>query len=343
MQQFNNYKVTYRSPSNIAFIKYWGKKGRQLPINPSLSMTLSNSYTETTVEFSQSESGFELVSIEVEGVESLKFREKLLTFFNSIIDELSFLKNYKITIKTSNTFPHSAGIASSASGMSALCLCLLSLEAKLENKTLDLNRVSFFSRIASGSASRSIFPQFAHWGESFLDDSSNEFAREIHFENLPKLYDAIAIVSSSEKSVSSSSGHALIESHPYKEGRILQANHNFKAMVSSLRDNNLNEFGVLLEEEALSLHALMMSSNPSFILLEAQSLEVIKLIREFRLKTNLPLYFTIDAGPNIHMIYPENNKDEIEDFINTTIKPLSKKIIFDCRGEGPQFMGESFE
>ena len=343
MSHFNKYQVTYRAPSNIAFIKYWGKKGRQLPINPSLSMTLSESYTETCLEFTRSDSGFSLESIYVDDIENISFRAKLDTFFNSILDELDFLNSYKLTIKTSNTFPHSTGIASSASGMSAICMGLIHFEAKLKEIPFSLERASFYSRIASGSASRSVYPGFSHWGESHLLNSSNEYAREISFSKIPKLYDAIAIVSASEKTVSSSVGHSLINFHPFKEGRINQANCNFKDIIHALENNQFNQFGEILEQEALSLHALMMSSSPSYILLEPKSLELINRVRAFRDKTKLSLYFTIDAGPNIHLIYPETHKTEIESFIKSELNNIAKDIIFDSQGTGPEFISEKYE
>ena len=126
-----NGSVIWRSPSNIALIKYWGKHGIQLPKNPSLSLTLASSCTDTQLEYEMKD-GTNDGQIELDFFfhesENEPFRQKILTFLNSLSPEMPFLKQLKFTLKTGNSFPHSAGIASSASSMSALALCLCSLE-----------------------------------------------------------------------------------------------------------------------------------------------------------------------------------------------------------------------
>ena len=124
--------VKWSSPSNIALIKYWGKRGNQIPANPSISFTLDKckTLTELTFELRNSNDGFSF-EVYFDGVLKPDFQPKIETFFKRIEAYVPFVKNYHFKINTKNTFPHSSGIASSASGMSALAMCLLSLEQQI--------------------------------------------------------------------------------------------------------------------------------------------------------------------------------------------------------------------
>ena len=131
-----NGSVTWSSPSNIALVKYWGKKDNQIPENPSVSFTLDHCKTITTLSYSKKESN-DAFSFDVflDGEQKDSFKPKIETFFKRIEKYAPFLKDYHFKIETSNTFPHSSGIASSASGMSALALCLVSIEIDVAGVT----------------------------------------------------------------------------------------------------------------------------------------------------------------------------------------------------------------
>lgn len=130
--------ITWSSPSNIALVKYWGKKTNQIPENPSISFTLDHCKTITTLSYSakqtQEKFAFEVY---LDGEKKDDFKPKIATFFKRVENYLPFLKNFHFKIETSNTFPHSSGIASSASGMSALALCLMSIERALSEDMSD--------------------------------------------------------------------------------------------------------------------------------------------------------------------------------------------------------------
>ena len=334
MLQPNN-KVSYRSPSNIAFVKYWGKHGRQLPMNPSISMTLDHCATEMSLSFSKSKSTG-LQSFKFEGVENEKFATRIRKFTESITDIIPSLNNVSFSIESKNTFPHSAGIASSASAMSALACCLIEMESIMTGDRFDKNKASLVSRLGSGSACRSIFPKYAIWGETKLGYGTNDYAieaQDIH-QDFSELKDAIVIVSSDEKEVSSSVGHELMNTHLFKEVREFQAHENMRQIMSAMKNGDFESFGDVLENEALTLHAMMMTSYPSFILLRPNSIAVIESVKQFRKETGLPLYFTIDAGPNIHLIYPKSIELKVESFISESLSALSEKIIFDRIGDG---------
>lgn len=341
-------KVTWQAPSNIALVKYWGKKAVQLPQNPSISFTLKHSITTLSITATKNRSDNDSSAVSLsfffEGLENSKFSSKIIIFLNTQLDRFPWLCNHHLEIHSSNTFPHSSGIASSASSMSALCLSLLSIDElitgiKLEPSTF-FRQASELSRLASGSASRSLYGGLVSWGQSeSIENSSNAYASA--FDSCHELFsdycDSILIVDDGEKSVSSRAGHGLMETHPFKQQRFQLAGKNLSALVLALRSGDLATFITLVEEEALMLHALMMTSTPSYILLKPQSLWLIDQIKSFRQKNNIPVCFTIDAGPNIHLLYPQSYQSTVRAWIESELAPglVGKMWIHDEVGSGP--------
>jgi diphosphomevalonate decarboxylase len=339
--------VTWQSPSNIALIKYWGKKGFQLPANPSLSITLSSSFTETSVLYTPVKKGAgTLREFTFEGSPHPIFKIKIQQFLGTIRNRLKFLEFYDLSISSKNTFPHSAGIASSASAMSALALCLCSIEYQLANKereTEDFFRnASLIARIGSGSASRSLYGKFVLWGESKnINQSSDEYAiplqTTIHpvFENFR---DTILIVSSGEKPVSSRAGHALMQNNPFAEARYLQAKNNLSELLKAIASGDLDTFIEITENEALTLHGMMMASKPGYTLMEPNTLEILQRIKQFREQTNAKVCFTLDAGPNVHLLYPATDALKVKNFIDKELEKYcsNQQVIDDKMGTGPK-------
>lgn len=344
MQEEQSGKVKWKSPSNIALVKYWGKHGRQLPRNPSISFTLANAHTITEISYAYNPSqNITLVNFSFEGKTNTKFEEKIKIFLESIIDQLPFLKGLTLNIESSNSFPHSSGIASSASAMSALAMCLLDIESQIFDTELDLQKASVISRLGSGSASRSVFPKIAIWGETEgIASSSDLYAIPYHQtvdEIFTTFHDDILIVSPNEKAVSSRAGHALMDVNPYATTRFEQANSHMATIISAMEQGDLETFGDIVEREALTLHALMMASNPPYILMEPNTIEAIRIIRQFRQDTNIPVYFTLDAGPNIHLLYPHNYLHDISPLKDSLLPYcVDGRIIKDIVGDGPEKM-----
>lgn len=322
-------KVGWRSPSNIALVKYWGKRDKQLPQNPSISFTLSECCTETFVTYEKSKSfGFTFF---FEGQENPAFGAKIEKFLLDNQAFFPFINQLNLKVESRNTFPHSSGIASSASSMSAFVMCLLDIEyyfARIERQRAGIfsvvpQKASYFSRLASGSASRSVYPKMALWGATpYYEGSSDEYAVPLENDIHPvfKTYhDSIMIVSGETKSVSSRAGHSLMEGNPYAPARYAQANENIKNLLAALKSGDLETFMNITESEALQLHALMMCSNPSFILMKPNTLRIIEEVRRFRNETNIPLCFTLDAGPNVHLLYPESEAKKVEKFIKSEL------------------------
>ena len=333
-------KVGWQSPSNIALVKYWGKRGKQLPQNPSISFTLSECRSETYVSYEQSDHfGFRFF---FEGQEKPAFGAKIEKFLMDNKASFPFLDQLNLTVESHNTFPHSSGIASSASSMSAFVMCLLDIESQLIGKDIDFQKASYFARLASASASRSVYPKMALWGATdCYKGSSDEFAVSLENDIHPvfKTYrDSILIVSNAQKSVSSRAGHGLMEGNPYAPARYAQANENIKNLLAALKSGDLDTFFNITESEALQLHALMMCSNPSFILMKPNTLNLINEIRQFREETKIPLCFTLDAGPNVHLLYPENEAEKVESFIKSELLTYCNqgRWIADHVGDGPK-------
>lgn len=337
-------KTGWSSPSNIALVKYWGKKGMQIPMNPSLSFTLSKSLTETIVEYSPSENGNLGLDFYFDGIPNQHFAQKTSDFFGRIINIFPFLKQLDFKIYSKNTFPHSTGIASSASGMSALALAICDIENKHFNSFASSDefykKASFVSRLGSGSACRSVYGQASTWGQiQGLTETSDLYASKLDFElhSVFRNYkDTILIVDPDKKKVSSTDGHKLMDSNVFKEQRIVQAENNLTLLIEALKEGDTDSFIKVVENEALTLHALMMTSDPAFILIKPNTLSIIENLWEFRKDTQIPVAFTLDAGPNIHLLYPEKHHNEVSEFITSLEEFTNGLIIIDKIGNGPE-------
>jgi diphosphomevalonate decarboxylase len=336
----------WECPSNIAFLKYWGKKHFQQPLNPSVSMTLSHSRTVISVEYLYQRKLKKMAfSYFFEDKQQLAFEDRYRQYLEHVSKYLPFLNHTELVIKSHNTFPHSAGIASSASSFGALALVLCDMERQLfgtlsEDSDL-IEKASFLARLGSGSACRSVYGGFSLWGRTEdLMSSTNEAAISLNFIIHPVFSDycdSILIVDSAKKEVSSSAGHRLMEHHPYASARVNQAFDNLKKILVSLQYGKEQAFLALVEEEALTLHAMMLTSQPGYILLKPNSLEVIDRIRQFRSATGMPVSFTLDAGANVHLIYPGRLISEVKPFIEGQLAGFCQKgkVIHDRIGTGP--------
>lgn len=334
--------VKWQSPSNIAIVKYWGKRkdGVQLPQNPSISFTLKNCRTETSVFYEEADR-FGL-QFRFDGKENPEFQAKIEKFINTYMDFFPSLNHLDLNISSHNTFPHSSGIASSASSMSALVLCLLDIERMVTGaKEIDKRKASSLARLASGSASRSLFPKMALWGATdSVPESSDEYAlslEEVIHPVFKTYHDSILIVSDAKKSVSSRAGHALMDTNPYASARFATAQRNVSDLLQVLKAGDLEQFIRITESEALQLHALMMCSEPSFMLMKPNTLRIINTLQEFRNETDIPVCFTLDAGPNVHILYPDQDAEMVERFIMDELEHycVEGQWIPDQVGEGP--------
>jgi diphosphomevalonate decarboxylase len=318
-----NGSFEWSAPSNIALVKYWGKKDNQIPANPSISFTLNQCKTITKLTFSKRENdgsfSFDLL---FEGKPKEDFKPKIQKFFERIFDYCPYLKDFHFTIDTQNTFPHSSGIASSASGMAALAMNVMSLEKALNSSISEeyfYQKASFLARLGSGSACRSVKGSVVVWGNHTEISGSSDlfgvaFPSTIH-DNFKNYQDTILLVDKGEKQVSSTVGHDLMFGHPFAEKRFEQAHENLSKIKNVLENGDVENFIKIVESEALTLHGMMMTSMPYFILMKPNTLEIINKIWNFRNETQIPVCFTLDAGANVHVLYPNQNKEAVLQFI----------------------------
>lgn len=338
-KSIDNGSVTWSSPSNIALVKYWGKKEHQIPENPSISFTLNDCKTITKLTFSRkNENGGFSFEVFLDDEKKDDFKPKIEIFFKRIEAYLPFLKGYHFKIETSNTFPHSSGIASSASGMSALTCCLMSVERLLNGDEITngyfIQKASFLARLGSGSACRSLEGDLVVWGKhEEINDSSDLYGTKYPFEvhkNFKNYQDTILLVDKGEKQVSSTVGHNLMHGHPFAEERFKQASKNLSSLITVFKQGDLDGFIKIVESEALTLHAMMMTSMPYFILMKPNTLEIINKIWGYRKQTNSKVCFTLDAGANVHVLYPENETESVLKFIKNELVAYCQNAHYIC-------------
>lgn len=298
-------KTTVVAPANIALIKYWGKKNDELrlPLNSSISMNLSNCYTTTTVEFSRDflQDDFKYL-IREEEFSDVK-EEKRVFLQVDMIRKLAKIKE-KVKIRTQNSFPKGAGIASSASGFAALTYALvLALNLQLSKK-----EVSILARIGSGSACRSIPDGFVIWEKGL--NSNNSYARSLYPSGYWRLCDLVVLINSQKKKTASTKGMENCFTSPFMKTRLATLPKRIRAVYAGLKNKNFQILGEALEEDAMNMHAVMMTQKPPLFYWEPTTLDLVKNIVLWRNEGPM-VYFTIDAGSNLHLIFEEKNKDTV--------------------------------
>ena len=342
--EFSSLQTTWSAPSNIALVKYWGKKELQIPCNPSVSFTLDQCRTTASVRFERLKDNLDHVSfaIQYDGKPAFSFEPKLKTFIDRILPYAPYLKDYHLQIDTVNSFPHSSGIASSASAMAALAAAIMDLEKQIYPSLTpeeQIKKCSFLARLGSGSAARSVEGPLVLWGEHNTTPDSNDLfgVRWTKSANVFKTYrDTILLVDKGQKEVSSTVGHNLMHNHHFAENRFEQAKTHYQALLTILEKGDMDGFSDLVEREALSLHAMMLTSSPSFILMHPNTIQIIKEVRKYRKTTGLHLTFTLDAGANVHLLYPAHEAEKIDQFIASDLRKYCQdnELIYDRVGTG---------
>ena len=290
------------APANIAFIKYWGKINEKLrlPANPSISMNLSECLTTTTVEFDKNllKDEFILNGKVVADKESERVSKHIDT-----IRSISKVKDFARVVSINN-FPKSSGIASSASGFAALTLAASSA-AGLK---LDERKLTILARLGSGSACRSIPDGIVEW--KFGKRSEDSYAHTLFGSDYWDIRDIIVVVGGGEKKVSSTEGHSLAESSPFYKTRILGMSKKVEEIKKALKNKDFTKFGEITEAEAINMHTVMMTGSPPLYYWTPETLRVMKAVLDLR-ETGIECYFTIDAGPNVHVICEGKNAPKI--------------------------------
>ncbi len=298
------------APSNIALLKYWGKENveSQIPANDSLSITLKKSKTVTKIFKNQNQNEPDSFILNDQKV----FPENEPKIFNHI-QRIKIQLNWSegVSITSDNTFPTASGIASSASGFSALTTALVALATdsqsleELAMKGWGREKLANLSRLGSGSSCRSFWPGFVLWEKNQVG--------EIFSSSYFPLGDSIVCVNQNKKEISSSQGHLLAATSPLYLIRQKLMNEKKIRMKKIINERDMFALGHLIEEEALSMHSVMMTSNPPIQYIQKETEEVIQKIISWRQKENIPVFFTLDAGPNVHLIYPKEYLQKVMD------------------------------
>jgi diphosphomevalonate decarboxylase len=287
---------------NIAFIKYWGDQDPclRIPANSSLSMNLAGLFTRTQVSFDPSLARDRL-SVNDQPITGPGLA-RVIDLLNCV-RELSGLR-LCAAIESSSNFPIGAGIASSASAFAALSLAASS-GAGLE---LNERKLSRLARSGSGSACRSIPGGFVEWQAGTSDEDSYAFtiAPPEHWD----LVDCIVIISQAHKAVGSTAGHALALTSPIQSARVADAPRRLDLCRQAILQRDFQAFAEIIELDSNLMHAIMITSTPPLLYWQPATLAVMRLVQELR-RSGLPVAYTIDAGPNVHVLTLETSASEV--------------------------------
>lgn len=324
-------KATAKAHTNIALIKYWGKRDDSLilPMNNSLSLTLEGFYTTTSVAFREdlASDSFYLNEKAVSG----KTYDRVTSFLD-LIRTYAGRPNFFAEIQSMNHVPTAAGFASSASGFAALAAAAV--------KALDLEvskqELSMLTRQGSGSACRSIYGGFVEWEKGMQPDGTDSYAVQVARENHWDIRVAAVFLSSSAKKVLSREGmKRTVDTSAFYSSWIDSIPADLKQMKQGIREKDFEKVGEIAEANCLKMHATTLAANPPFTYWRDATVAVMDAVRNLR-DNGVPAYFTIDAGPNVKVLYlPEN-----EETIKSTLRELPgvNDVIASRSGQGVSYL-----
>jgi diphosphomevalonate decarboxylase len=299
----NTHSATAQANPNIAFIKYWGNRDQELrlPVSGSISMNLEGLYTRTTVSFSAS---LKADSLRINDREVHGPGLDRVTHMLDLVRALAKLDQHA-EVSSQNNYPSGAGIASSASAFAALALA----GSRAAGLTLSERELSRLARRGSGSACRSIPGGFVEWFTGYLDEDS--YAQSIAGPDHWDLADCVAIVSTGHKLTGSTQGHALAATSPLQAARVADAPRRLDICRRAILERDFASFAGIVELDSDMMHAVMITSEPALFYWQPPTLEVMSAAREWRLD-GLDVCYTIDAGPNVHLICKREQAEIVE-------------------------------
>lgn len=289
-------KATARAYTNIALIKYWGKRDESLflPMNSSLSITLDQFYTTTTVEFCPS------LAVDVFILNNQLASEEELAKITRFLDRLREIsgKGYRAVVNSTNHVPTAAGFASSASGFAALTAAA----SKALGLNLEEDRLSKIARHGSGSACRSIHGGFVEWQKGEKLDGTDSFANQIMSEKNWNLSILSVQLTTKPKAITSREGmKRTVETSPFYSGWLASVEQDFQTAKEAIRAHDFERLGIVMEVNALKMHATTLGAKPPFSYWNSATFEVIQKVYDLR-SVGIQAYFTIDAGPNVKVL-----------------------------------------
>lgn len=320
-------KATAEARANIALIKYWGRADHalNLPVTSSISLTVDKLVTRTTVVADPALKADELA------INGAPQSGAPLARVAKHLDHLRKRagSSARCRVVSENTFAASAGLASSASAFAALTVAgFEALGAKV-----DAREQSTFARLGSGSASRSIFGGFVEWraGKTHEESYAEPIAPASHMD----LHDVAVVLSEGEKKVGSAEGHGLADTSPLQPGRIARVPGLLREVREGIVARDIDKLGAAAEEDAILMHAVMMTSRPSLLYWSEATMRGLHAVREWR-ASGLKVYATIDAGPNLHLLCMGKDAREVEKRAREELSPAS--VIDNAPGEGARLV-----
>ena len=289
---------------NNAFIKYWGdiEPDLHLPANGSISMNLDCLYSHTTVKFdSELKTDQLIIGGEVPP-------QNAIARVSHFLDRVRYLAGISTfaQVTSENNFPTGSGIASSASGFAALSLAA-SAAAGLK---LDQKELSRLARRGSGSACRSVPGGYVEWLPGSDDDSS--YAISIAADDHWDLRDCIAIVSRQHKETGSAAGHTFADTSILQDVRVQDAERRLALCREAIKYRDFQSFAAIVELDSNLMHAVMITSRPQLIYWQPATLDVMRAVTDWR-TSGIPVCYTIDAGPNVHVITTNENTSAVRE------------------------------
>ena len=335
------HKASVAATSNIALVKYWGATDleRALPVNPSFSMTLTECTSRSTVELLDEGVSDEVFLVADDGrldgaPEAFRGRiEAHLERLRSWAAERGSPR-FGLRVATRNTFPAAAGLASSASGFAALTLAVtraLGFEPEVE----ELSHLA--RRSGSGSAARSVLGGWVQWPSG--DGEEGAYAHQVFPPEHWDLSDVIALIESGPKKVSSLDGHRRAPTSPHFRTRLDLLPARLDAIREAVRARSFKDLAPVVEEEALELHLIAMSSTPPIFYWQPGTVEVLAAVREMR-EEGVPAASTMDAGANVHVLCPTEAADEVARRLEAV--GSVRRVIRDRVGPGPRMLDEHY-
>lgn len=326
-------KATVRSPSNIAFIKYWGARNlkKAIPANPSISMTLRECFSRTTLEHLEGKGDHEIFWRGAGG----GLEEAPPGFAGRVREHLDLLRREldcggHFRVATENSFPAAAGMASSASGFSALTVGVLAALGREESSA----RRSVLARLSgSGSASRSVMGGYVEWpADGAAADGSVSYAFQVASAEHWDLRNVIAVVETGAKETSSLDGHRRARTSPYWRTRQRRLPARLKAVREAIAERDFAALGPVIEAEAIDLHCVAMTSDPAIFYWQPATLAVLEVVRHLR-RDGIAAWSTMDAGANVHVICEPASEAAVAERLEAM--PTVEKVIRDGVGSGP--------
>lgn len=302
--------IQAQAPSNIAYIKYMGKikTDGNIPTNSSLSLTLNKFITEVHLINQDNivDSWKPLIKDSFYPIELSDLgKNKFLKFFNYLKEVMKINGNY--LIQSANNFPSDCGIASSASSFAALTLAAYKLKQHQDsNFYLSLEQLAKFSQKGSGSSCRSFFDGFCEWTK----DGVGQF--QITTKNLKH---KVLILGSEKKQVSSSQAHVQVLTSPQFNQRPERAEQRFISLKKALETSDWASLSQICFDEFIDMHELFETSTPSFSYRNQKCNQLILKLKENFYGKNYGPLVTMDAGPNIHLIYRSEDEHLVSKFL----------------------------